>query len=94
MSNKHRTVGDAAVPPAAASPTPDAPENTAPTPDAPDTGAMADVDADPPATLVVRMLYRISGYRNGEEWPGAGETIELPRVEADALIAAGWARSA
>lgn len=55
-----------------------------------------DTDAgDPEAeadTVTVIMRSRIGGTRNGEEWPPVGGTKTLPRAEADALCAAGWAR--
>jgi hypothetical protein len=42
---------------------------------------------------VVKMLAKITGTRNGQEWPGpwakgatSGETIELPDDEANALV--------
>lgn len=39
----------------------------------------------------VTMRIKIGGYRNGEEWPDAGGTIDVPDHEADSLIANGYA---
>lgn len=39
----------------------------------------------------VRMLVNISGTRNGEDWPKAGETITVPAAEAADLIRQGIA---
>lgn len=39
----------------------------------------------------VRMNYQISGTRDGEYWPRAGETINLPEEEAAQLISQGMA---
>lgn len=39
----------------------------------------------------VRMLVNISGSRNGEDWPKAGETLTVPAAEAEDLIRAGIA---
>lgn len=39
----------------------------------------------------VRMLVHISGSRNGEDWPKAGETITVPAAEAEDLIRQGFA---
>ena len=41
--------------------------------------------------MIVKMFIKISGTRNGEEWPEAGGTIELPESEARNLISNGWA---
>jgi len=41
--------------------------------------------------MIVKMFVKISGTRNGEEWPEAGSTIELPESEARNLISNGWA---
>ena len=38
-----------------------------------------------------RMLSNISGTRDGADWPGAGEIVELPKVEGSDLVAAGLA---
>lgn len=40
----------------------------------------------------VVMLQRITGYRDGVEWPEAGQEIELPAWEAENLIVSGAAR--
>jgi hypothetical protein len=37
------------------------------------------------------MKQKIGGYRNGEEWPDPGETLEVPDHEGDDLITAGYA---
>lgn len=39
----------------------------------------------------VVMTVGIGGFRNGEPWPAAGDTIDLPDLEAADLIAAGYA---
>lgn len=39
----------------------------------------------------VKMLVNISGARDGEDWPKAGETITLPAEEAEMLIKNGQA---
>lgn len=39
----------------------------------------------------VIMRVTISGARNGQPWPGKGETANLPAAEAAALVAAGIA---
>jgi hypothetical protein len=39
----------------------------------------------------VKMLGSISGARDGQEWPGIGEEVELPDDEAAALCAQGMA---
>lgn len=39
----------------------------------------------------VKMLVRISGTRDGKDWPAPGETISLPDDEADLLIRNGQA---
>lgn len=42
--------------------------------------------SDPSGTTRVTMLARISGTRNGADWPPPGESIELPAIEAADLI--------
>ncbi|MGI5493878.1 hypothetical protein [Microtetraspora malaysiensis] len=42
----------------------------------------------------IRMLAKISGTRDGKDWPDVGGEIDLPDDEAAGLIAAGMARSA
>mgnify|MGYP001163556668 FL=1 len=39
----------------------------------------------------VKMLIKLSGTRNGEDWPAPGETIDVPKQEADSLISNGFA---
>ncbi|WP_146070818.1 hypothetical protein [Arthrobacter sp. B1805] len=39
----------------------------------------------------VRMIGRISGTRDGKDWPAPGEKITLPETEALQLIASGLA---
>ena len=39
----------------------------------------------------VIMRARISGTRNGQEWPAPGEVLSTSAAEADDLIAAGLA---
>ena len=41
--------------------------------------------------MKVRMVGRISGTRDGEEWPAPGEVVALPDGEAVDLCAAGLA---
>lgn len=41
--------------------------------------------------MIIKMFVKISGTRNGEDWPEAGGTIELPEDEARNLISNGWA---
>ncbi|CAH0248390.1 hypothetical protein [Microbacterium sp. Bi128] len=47
-----------------------------------------------PATLDVVMLVSLSGLRDGEPWPAAGESIALPVDEAEGYIANGYAKPA
>ncbi len=42
----------------------------------------------------VRLLVDISGTRDGEDWPGKGEVVDLPADEADHMIAGGLAEAA
>lgn len=37
--------------------------------------------------MKVVMKVRISGTRNGEDWPNAGGVVDLPKAEAEELIA-------
>ncbi|WP_329615654.1 hypothetical protein OG244_23375 [Streptomyces brevispora] len=37
------------------------------------------------------MNISMSGTRNGEDWPPAGETVDLPTGEAQHLVASGVA---
>lgn len=39
----------------------------------------------------VQMKVKISGTRNGEDWPEVGEILELPADEAVGLLAGGLA---
>ena len=39
----------------------------------------------------VKMLITISGERNGADWPAIGETIDVPKDEADQLVSNGYA---
>ena len=41
--------------------------------------------------ITVRLVGKISGTRDGEDWPAPGETIALPEDEANALLASGIA---
>lgn len=41
--------------------------------------------------MKIRMKTHVAGSRNGERWPLAGGTKELPDGEAQDLIAAGLA---
>lgn len=43
------------------------------------------------ANKKVRMLVNISGSRNGEDWPKAGEILTVPAAEAEDLIRQGVA---
>jgi len=42
----------------------------------------------------VKMLFQISGTRNGADWPAPGETVDLPEAEAAELVARGQAEPA
>ncbi len=71
------------------------------TPDTPDAATQppadpADVPEETPAVELraVRMLVKISGTRDGIDWPNAGQETELPATEAADLIQAGYAASA
>jgi hypothetical protein len=39
----------------------------------------------------VKMLMKISGERNGVEWPDVGGTIDVPKDEAESLVSNGYA---
>lgn len=39
----------------------------------------------------VTMKARITGTRNGADWPAPGETVDLPNDEAELLVANGLA---
>ena len=42
--------------------------------------------------MKVQMLIRISGTRNGEDWPAVGGVVDVTRREAERLIAAKFAK--
>ena len=44
--------------------------------------------------MKIKMRVSITGTRDGQEWPAAGETIDLPADEATALVDAGLAEAA
>lgn len=35
----------------------------------------------------VKMLFQITGTRDGEDWPAPGEVIDVPAEEAKSLLA-------
>jgi len=39
----------------------------------------------------VKMTARVSGARNGVDWPAPGETLDVPQAEADDLVRIGLA---
>ena len=39
----------------------------------------------------VKMLIKLSGTRNGEDWAAPGEIMDVPKQEAESLIANGFA---
>lgn len=39
----------------------------------------------------VKLLVHLTGTRNGEEWPGYGQEVDLPEVEAQDMISSGMA---
>jgi hypothetical protein len=41
----------------------------------------------------VQLIAKISGTRNGEDWPAPGGVIDLPAGEAADLIASGVAKA-
>lgn len=41
---------------------------------------------------VVEMVARISGSRDGADWPAVGETLTVPNEEAADLVKLGFAR--
>jgi hypothetical protein len=41
--------------------------------------------------MKVKMIASITGTRNGQDWPAAGETVDLPDAEARDLVAGGLA---
>ncbi|WP_115790035.1 hypothetical protein [Arthrobacter silvisoli] len=64
-------------------------QESAPDPAAPESEPDAAEVAEPLRT--VRMRAKISGTRNGVDWPEKGELIELPADEAQTLINHGQA---
>ena len=44
--------------------------------------------------MLVQMNQKITGYRDGEEWPEVGGVIDMPAAEATSLIANGYAKEA
>lgn len=42
--------------------------------------------------MLVRMLIKINGLRNGASWPPIGGVVDLPTSEAHALFAHGYAQ--
>lgn len=50
--------------------------------------------AAPAPTRTVRLAVKISGTRDGEDWPNPGQTLEVSETEAADLIAAGYATAA
>lgn len=44
--------------------------------------------------MKVTMIASITGTRDGQDWPAAGEDIDLPADEANALVEAGLAKAA
>lgn len=40
---------------------------------------------------IIRMRSKISGTRDGIDWPAPGETLEVPNAEAAQLVAGGQA---
>jgi hypothetical protein len=47
-----------------------------------------------PRVTTIKMLAKITGTRNGLDWPDIGETIELPDAEAEQLIGQKLAKPA
>lgn len=46
-------------------------------------------DGEPTAEVTMRVA--ISGTRNGDAWPGVGESVTLPADEAERIVRAGLA---
>ncbi len=44
--------------------------------------------------MIVTMIRKVSGSRDGVEWPDPGEPIDVPDDEAASLIANGLAKAA
>jgi hypothetical protein len=45
-------------------------------------------------TRTIRLRIKISGTRDGEDWPNPGQNLEVSEAEAADLIAAGYATEA
>ena len=41
----------------------------------------------------VKMLIKMSGTRNGDDWPEIGGTLDVPKDEAANLVANGYAEA-
>ncbi len=41
----------------------------------------------------VKMLIKLSGSRNGDDWPDAGDTLEVSKDESANLLANGYAEA-
>ena len=41
--------------------------------------------------MKVMMRYQLSGSRNGVDWPAPGEILDVPKEEAESLLASGVA---
>lgn len=59
---------------------------------APQGGAAVEVERVEDGSLEVVVLVQISGTRNGEAWPAAGESWVLPEAEALAYVKSGYVR--
>ena len=44
--------------------------------------------------MKVKMIVSITGTRDGVDWPGIGEVVDLPDAEALDLVAVGYAAPA
>ena len=44
--------------------------------------------------MIVTMIRKVSGTRDGADWPEPGETIDVPDEEAASLISNGLAKEA
>ena len=44
--------------------------------------------------MKVKMLIKISGTRDGQDWPEVGGEIDLPKAEAEQMIANGQVEKA
>ena len=52
-------------------------------------GNVPSTDAGEKKTVI--MAISITGYRDGQPWPGPGEPVTLPKDEADSFIRLGYA---